>query len=429
MSDKKSVDASKGIIERLARSKRFMSVFCVVIAAVAWYVVMAINNPNTSKPFTKPVVIDTKGTALEEMGLKAFLPETPIVTVTVNGTRDKVNKITSDDITITPSYTGVTAPGTHPITLKAEAAGSNDGIESITVEPSSIDVPFDIEKIMTFLTVGQVEGVTAAEGLVRGSEIITDSAHAEMEITGPSKKVESIDSVVIHKKLAEPEVLSETKEYEGDVVLYDVDKNVIDQQYLSLGFTVGTVTVPILMRKTLPVKTVFVNAPAAYAETPIKYTLSDDEIPVSGAPDIVSQLSSVTLPPIDFREITLDKTSFPLTVTLPGGVTNRESINTVTVKFNLSAYREKTVTVPKENVIFSGKATGLAATVAEDVKNVTLVGPTAQIRALKASDVFMNIDLTGKISAGSFQTEVIFSVQGYPAVWGIGTLSAIVELK
>ena len=422
---------SSSILYRLTHSRRFIMIVCLVAAAVTWFSITMIENPGTTKTVTQIAVVipNDETTGPGSLGLKLIGKNEYFVSAEVTGPRGKILNLTSTDVQITASLSGVTKAGESKVQLSAKISGDNTEVEVASINPPTLTLRFDTITTAEFKVDAQVENVSAVIGLTAEPAVITDTENSQIIIEGPSTKVSAINTVVAYKKLDSPVVLSATQEYEADIRLYDLDKKEITHDDLILDFAKTSVTIQVSQQKSVRIDAAFVNMPDEYKTIPIAHTLSVSSLDISGAPEDVAALSVFTLPPIDFREITLNNREFIRTITLSSGIKNRSNVDSIKVTVNLNGFRSRTANVQAKNVQFKNLAPGLTASAAGDISDITIIGPSAQINSMKAAEVYAEVDMTGKTVAGSFRLDAIIKVKDKNGIWAAGAHTVIVEIR
>jgi|GEM_PF-5393100 len=422
---------NSSVLYRLSHSKRFVMIVCLVAAAITWFSITVIENPGMTKTVSQIAVVipNDKTTGPGSMGLQLIGKNEYLVSAEVRGPRGKILNLANTDIQITASLSGVNKAGESRVQLSAKISGDNADVEIASINPPTLILRFDTITTKEFGVDAQVENVSAVIGLTADPAVITDTENSQITIEGPSTKVSAINTVVAYKKLEDPVVLSATQEYEAEIKLYDIDKREITHDDLILDFTKTSVTVPVSQQKSVKIEAAFANTPEEYKNNPIPYSLSAVGLDVSGAPEDIAALSVLTLPPIDFREITLNNRVFTRNITLSSGIKNRSNVDSVTVTVNLNGFRSRMVNVQAKNVQFKNLAPGLSAAAAGNISDITIIGPSAQINSMKVADVYAEVDMSGKTAPGSFRLEAIIKVRDKNGIWAVGVHTVVVEIR
>ncbi len=426
----------------LLYNKKFTVILSVVLAFALWLGIAMTENPVRQQTFTDlSAAVTLEGTAAAELGLGIISDVgAQKFSVTISGPNYIVSSLKAEDFSLSASTIDINSAGTFNLKVTATSNSNKSGYTVTSISPATIDVVCDFIDTKEFTIAPKLIGVSAAEGLVAETPVISDSQQTTVTVRGPRSTIEKIATV---GTLAEVnETLSTSQTFNSDVVLYDsndkilyrytadgtvydANENIVTNSYLTLSFTNVKVTQPISKKKTVSCKAVFNNLPAGLTADDVSYTLSQSKVTVIGTPEIIDKIENISLSAIDFREISTTSNSFEVSATLPDGVKFLESIEFFTVDINTSNYAE--ITLDIKNIRCLGLDSDLKAKTDKQIKNVKICGPADVIKNIKASDLFAVVDLTDK-SAGDYTVEVVIKSDVYDTVWQIGTYSTSITL-
>lgn len=429
-------------LSTLLYNKKFTVVLSVVLAFALWLGIAMTENPIRQQTFTDlNVVVTLEGTAASDLGLGIISDVgSQKFSVTISGPNYIVSSMKAEDFTLSASTVGINTAGTFNLEVAATSNTNKSGYTISSISPSTIDVKVDFIDTKEFTITPKLIGVSASEGLVAETPIISDSQQNTVTIKGPRSTIEKIASVATYAEVND--TLSSSKTFDSDVVLYDSNdkilyrytsdgtvydsnQNVITNSYLSLSFTSVKVTQPISRRKTVPCKAVFNNLPTGMTATDVNYKLSQSKVTIIGAPEIIDKIENVSLSAIDFRNVSTTSNSFEVSASLPDGVKILDNIDDVfIVDINVSNYEEKTLEI--KNIRCLGLGNNLKAKTAQSIR-VKICGPKDVIKSIKASDIFAVIDLTDK-TAGDYTVEAVIKSDVFDSLWQIGSYSTSVTL-
>ncbi len=414
-------------LRKILNNKKAVIAISIVLAFVFWLAIVTTETPTIERTLTNvPITLETEGSIAGELALDEFSGLTQqTVSVKLSGPAYVLNQLSTEDIVISASVAEVTKPGEYELTLFAnkKAFGSEYTVVSIT--PGVVTGVFDkTVKNKEFTVVPRITGVTPITGLVVGEPIISDAGSNVVYISGPQTEINKIAKV---EALVETnEELSETKTYDGTIILYDESGKKLDNGKYTLSATTVKISQPILKSKTVPIKPTFLNAPSGYVSEPISSSLSIKEVNIAGSAATIDTITAIELSPIDFNEITKSNNTFDETLVIPSGVKVVDNIETVTVKINTDNISEKSFNVSK--IVTTGDASGHNVKLNYSIKNVKICGPSAIIRTLKAEDLYAVVDLTDK-GKGEYMPSVTIRSDKYPTVWAVGTYQASIRVE
>ncbi len=434
---------SSAFLRRLLANKKFTVTLSVILSVVIWFVATVNRNPVRNQVFNNvPVSVSIEGTVVAEMGL-GIVSDTSSqkFTVTVSGPNYIVSSLKPSDILLTAAVTDVNASGKYSLTVSGTNNSDKTGYSFVSIEPSTIDVVFDYIDTKEFDVIPKLIGVSATEGLVAENPVVSNSEESIITIKGPRSVINRINSVeasaTVNKTLsstqsydAEISLLDENEKiiyrYGTDGTIFDSSGNSVNNNYLTLSSSSLKITQPISKKRSLKVRAVFANMPAGISTQELGYTIDHETVSVIGTPDVVDNMTEVTLSSIDFRTVTNTSNSFEVSPILPDGVKLIDNISYFTVKIDTSDFSVKTFTV--SDIRFTDVSSGLTAEKSAAIKNVKICGPKKTIAALKASDLYAQVSLKDK-TAGEYTVTAIIKSDKYSSIWQIGDYSTAVALK
>lgn len=430
-------------ISNLIFKKRFTVALSIIIAFALWLGITMTNNPIRTQTFTDvTAAISIEGTAAAEMGLGIVSDvASQKFSVTVSGPNYAVSSLKEEDFIISASVVDINAAGTYTLDIIGARNSSKTDYTFTSISPSTIDVTFDYIDVKEFTIVPKLVGVSASEGLVAETPIVSDLQQNTITVRGPRTTMDKIASV---GTLAEVnKTLDTSQTYDSDIVLYDsndkiiyrftgeglvydANDNLITNSFLTLSFSSVKVLQPISKKATIPCKAVFNNLPDGMSASDISYKIDHSKVTVIGTPEVIDKISEISLSAIDFRTVSTEKSEFEVSPSLPDGVKLLDSIETFKVNVNLTDYAE--VVFDIKNIRCTGLDGDLKAKTDTRIRNVKICGPKDVIEKIKASDLYAVIDLTDK-SAGDHTVEAVIKSDVYKNVWQVGSYSTTVTLS
>ena len=426
----------------LLYNKKFTIILSVVLAFSLWLGIAMVENPIRQQTFTDlSASITLDGTAAADLGLGIVSNvAAEKFSITVSGPNYIVSALKAEDFSLSASTIDINSAGTFNLDIIPTAATGKTGFTISSVNPSSISVSVDFIDTEEFTVVPKLIGVSAAEGLVAETPVVSDAQQSTITIKGPRTTIEKIASVGTLYEVNS--VLDTSKTFNSDIVLYDdndkilyrytadgtvydVNQNIVTSSYLTLSFTSAKITQPISKKKSVNCKAVFNNLPTGLTDGDIKYTINQNKVTVIGAPEIIDKIDNIPLSAIDFRNVDTVSNSFEVSAILPDGVKFLDSVDVFVVDIDTSKYKEKTFEV--KDIRCLGLSEGLKAKTSDSIKNIKICGPANIIEKIKASDLFAVVDLKDK-AAGDYTVEVVIKSDVYDKIWQLGSYSTSVTL-
>lgn len=436
------IDFIKIDLNKLLKNKKFTITLSLILSFIIWLVAMINRNPVREQVFTDiSATVPIENTVASEMGLGIVSDITSQkFSVTVSGPNYVVSSLRPEDILLSASVAEVNGAGTYSLEIVGMQNSSKTGYTFSSITPARIDVTFDYIETKEFTVMPKLIGVSATEGLIADNPTVSKPEESVISIKGPRSVIERIDSVVAYAEVND--TLSATKSFTADILLLDKDGKTIyrftpdgrilgengetvESTSLTLSFTSTTVSQPIVKKATVDVKVAFNNKPKGIGEGDIGYSLNYKKVNVIGTPEVIDKLTSISLSPIDFKNISTSSNSFEVSANLPEGVKLFDNIEFFTVNIDTSGYAEKIFTVSTFKV--ANVADNLTSKTGSSIKNVKICGPAAVVNKLKAEDIYATIDASDK-SAGQHTIEVTIKSDKYEDIWQVGTYSTALTL-
>ncbi len=405
----------KGLFE----SNRFVKVFSVLLAVMAWLIMVLIIDTETTATIKQvPVQINLEDTVAQSLGLEPIEGAEQYVNVLVSGKRYVVGALKPEDITATVSLGNVIEPGQYTLNVVTSETVESLDYSIIATTPKTIGVAFDRMKTKKMNVEVETKDISVHD------EYIMEKAYASttsVSLHGPEAEVDLIDRVVATTDVTG--VLEKTVIQPAQIKYYDAENKELNLPKVTCTPDDIEITIPVYKQKTLPLQIQFTNVPTDFPIDAIRYTLSEKEILVA-TPIDATDISALDVGFIDFREFDINK-DYSFNVTLPNGYLNLSNLKTVEVKFNFIGYSSKNVTI--DSTLIKNTPTGYDVTAAKNPLDIKLYGPAATLDALRSEDVIVEVDLANTdIKSGSQKVPAKVYVTGKKAVWAVGQYDVMI---
>ena len=403
-------------LSRLLKSNRVLAVLSLIVSFILWFNLSQVYNPVSTRDISGVPVTFRVSPSLAADGYEVIKNNDIKVDVTVSGKTAYIASLSASDVKVVANITG---QGVKTWTLDGS---DNRNFTVVEMSMSQVTVMTDIfnRDGEIFDVTAKANNVSAPEGLIADAPKVSDTEFSQIKITGAQSVIDEIASVVCEAEV--DQLLNESSEFEGSIVLFDHDGKTIDSSHVFLGFDKANITVPILMKKEVPVVATFVNAPK---NNPIKATTDIASVVVKGPQKVIEELKSVELEPIDFADITPDATEFTQKIIMPDTITSSDGITEVTVNLNLSGLASRTITVTNDGFNPTNVSQGLTATM--ESFDVTVIGPSAELRRITADDILVTADLASYNRGVHSGVAVTVQVLNRDSLWVAGKYTADIK--
>ena len=403
-------------LSRLLKSNRVLAVLSLIVSFILWFNLSQVYNPVSTRDISGVPVTFRVSPSLAADGYEVIKNNDIKVDVTVSGKTAYIASLSASDVKVVANVTG---QGVKTWTLDGS---DNRNFTVVEMSMSQVTVMTDIfnRDGEIFDVTAKANNVSAPEGLIADAPKVSDTEFSQIKITGAQSVIDEIASVVCEAEV--DQLLNESSEFEGSIVLFDHNGKTIDSSHVFLGFDKANITVPILMKKEVPVVATFVNAPK---NNPIKATTDIASVVVKGPQKVIEELKSVELEPIDFADITPDATEFTQKIIMPDTITSSDGITEVTVNLNLSGLASRTITVTNDGFNPTNVSQGLTATM--ESFDVTVIGPSAELRRITADDILVTADLASYNRGVHSGVAVTVQVLNRDSLWVAGKYTADIK--
>lgn len=408
-------------INQLFYNNKFVLAFSLIVSVILWIFVTSADTEDHPRAITGVPIEITLSDSAQADGLKVFSPVGKTATVYIKGNSLVVNQVNASDLKVVAlSASSITAPNTYPLPLtvqKTEKRNLTD-FSVVSVSPEQAIVAVDRYKEKTFAVQSDItysKDYKSDPSFFVGAPALDNDS---VTVSGPEKQVQQVNRVAFEYEVTD--TLKESKNFTADLILYDVNGNKITDSGLTLSVKQVEVTIPVLPREVLPLDAVFTNKPAGLSLGYGQVSVDPQSIEVAGPANVLTNLSSVSLAPIDFSKVSPSNNSFNVDVSLPSTCKNLSNIPTAKVTLDLSGLSTRSIVVTDFSV--KNLSSGKQAEIYTKTLNVTIVGPKEEIAKLTASNIVAEIDMSDNENfSGRTEMPVTFSISNASSSWVYGS--------
>lgn len=391
------MERKKQRISDLFYDNRFLLVFSVLFALIAWLIVATEFAETQNTISNVPVQINYSNVNNNLGGLQPFLDKEYTVDVTISGKRYIVESDDiKDDILVIADTSLVNSVGEFPLMLSVTSKSVRPEYEFVSITPQITDkITFDYLKEEEFKIEPEIAFSNKAvrDGYHLGD--ITVSDLSSVKVSGPETAVKKVSKVVARA------------EHDGDLrkstsveaSLLAVDKNNVVVQGVSFNrnSTKVNVKIPVYSIQTLPVVCSFSNIPSEYiGNIPFEYTISPSSAEFGIFDDDTEKESVELATKIDFSKLNVGENKFTVNVTaneFSGAVLLDENITEFVVTVKVNDVSSKNFIASSENIRFENLPNGISAEFSDfQFSELTVIGPKDYISQLKNENIILIAD-------------------------------------
>lgn len=415
----------KGLsFQKIFENNTFVLVFSILVGIVVWFSIYNDQKPNSNYIINDvPVTINYENSMARDLGLEIIGETQFYVDVTVNGKKYTVTHLTADDFSAQVSLSSVTKAGDYTLQVQVIRNESSPDYTIVSWTEPEITLTFDKVVSKEFSLEIDKSGLTVADGY------ILETPYADYDaitVKGPQTEINKIAKCAV-SAVADDE-LDKTFTVQSLVTLLDVEGNLIESPNITLEASVVEVTVPVYKTKTVPLEVEFINIPKGFSIESLNYTMTRTSILIASPNETVDNIESVSLGPVDFRNVDIGS-EISLEVVLNAGLKNVENISEVTITFPTVGYSAGTFTL--SNFITENLPSGYEVNIlGGSLSGVKVVGRNDVMDDLTAEDLVGSVDLSQiTVAKGNYSVTVNVYCQGGKLAWAVGSYQVNIEIK
>ena len=379
---KKTGKGSDSFFTRFLEDNRRVFIFSVIVAIICWCGVSMYQTQDAEKIIKNVrVQIPFEGSLPANNGLQIFGEQDYFVDVTVRGKSYLLSDPeVADKIELSASLASVSTAGTYNLPISHSL--DENGVEITNLSKTYISVYFDELVTKEFDLVEEVnkgDKFAVAKGFSLGEPSLSVD---KVTLTGPALEINRITSVKAVATIDKE--LSGTETFEAEIVPVSSSGNADFSHVTTAQDQKIYVVMPLMFSTEVTPTVTFTNAPKAYRDNPVKYTVSPEKAKITVASNDVQHIQSegLSVGSIDFKDI--NNTVNTYTFAADSVQCNfDDSIKSFTVTIDMSAMQKRWLEIPVE--VGDAKLPAGAEITSKTIQSVQIVGPEASV---------MNIDST-----------------------------------
>jgi len=396
----------------------FIMAIAIVVSVVAWMVVSYSGNTAITTTIRDvKVVIEAADANLQRYDLVAIGDVDDLtVDIEVTGPRATVGNMDKDELIVNARLNNVTGAGEYDLPLEVQDT-KNRSIEYGAVRPDTVKVRFDRMITRTLPIKLEMSGVTIPDGYLMDEEHVYPT---EVQVSGPSTEIDSIKTANVTLAFDEP--LTKSIDRDINVVLRDEYGSAVDSPYFTFNNSKVRVSVPVLKKKTVPVKFEYVNVPSGFNTEVLKYSLSPTEVEIAGPEDKLSTFNEIHLDYIDIRNLAPD-VNFFYAINLPDNFISVDGTSDANLRFNPEGFDYRDFSIDSERIRVINVSDDYEVTIqSKSIPGVTVYGPAEDLELVTAKDLVAQVDM-GQIDykLGQVTVPVEIILNDNETCWAYGT--------
>lgn len=404
------------------RKPSFVLVLSVMIAVMAWFVVINTAPDQERLVTVRNVPVTTPTNALTSLGLNVIEGGDPQVAVQVKGRVIQVGNLEPEDIQVTASFADIVGAGTYDLKLTASTSAGT----VVAITPETISMTFDREVNKEIPVTVDINGLSVPENdYILGS---VTASPASIVVRGPEKELSRITRAVVHAELEEP--LTRSQVISSEIVLMDNEEAVEVSSHVTTDFSAADITIPVKRKVELPLRVSFINVPEGFPLEELEYTMSNETIVVAAQERSINKTTEIVAGVIDFEQLDLtEKNTYTFRVRLPDDFVNIENIENIVVEFDTTGLSSNYLNLNQIYIV--NEPSGFTVTsMTQSLYNVKIVGEEKLLKTIKSKDFMVTVDLSDRdVQVGQYEVPVSISAPTRGKVWALGAHTAVINIQ
>lgn len=405
-------------------NNKFVIGFSILLSFLIWLFITLNSTDERHVTISEiPVNIPLSDSAQND-GLRVFSGQDIKAEVSISGNRMVIGQINKSDIQVVAQQAiAITSPGNYTLELTAKKASIVTNYEfSSVVSPRFVTIMVDKYREIEF----DVEDAIQYKSDPSYFASSTTFSSSKVIVSGPESEVSRVKRVVAQGEIHD--VLTSTKTIKSPLVMYDSYGDIISNENIILSVDEVDATIPILMKKVVPISAVFENKPEGFDLSNSVLKIEPSEVEIAANEDILSGMESVNLKPLDFAKVGINDSNFDLELDLPPGAKNLS--NTYSVNLNIDTSRMSSVIGILTKFEFINLPEDKNAKVNTSYVYVRIIGPRNQINGLLGSDLIAYIDMKDKeLFEGNTEMPIKIKVNNKDSCWAYGEYKVNIQVS
>ena len=390
------MERKKQRISDLFYDNRFLMVFSVLFAVIAWLIVATEFAETQNTISNVPVQINYSNINNNLGGLQPFLEKEYTVDVTISGKRYIVESDDiKDDILVVADTSLVNSAGEFPLTLSVSSRSVRPEYEFVSVNPQITEkITFDYFKEVEFKIVPEIDfaGNAVRDGYHLGDISVSDVS--TVKVNGPDTAMKKVVGVVARAE--HDGDLNQSVSVQATLVAVDKKGNPVQGVNFNRNSEIVNIKVPVYSVQNLPIVCSFSNIPSEYiGNIPFEYSVSPATANF-GIFDKAEKENIELSTKIDFTKLNAGVNKFTITVTdneFTGGILLDENITEVIVTVNVDSVISKTIVASPDNIKIENLPNGVSADFSVfQFSEVTVIGPREYVTNINDDNVVLIAD-------------------------------------
>lgn len=407
-----------GTINKIGNSKVFWAIASLLASFLLWAYMTSTEEIPVDRTFKVPVVFQGAEELRSSRGLIVTGADVDTVTIQVRGSRGNIGHLHNSDLVAEVDVSGILQAREMEAnyTIVWPSSVDQSDVSIIGKSPETIQFSVVQESAKTVEVKGIFSG-SLAEGYTADPIVVEPST---VTLYGPESELRNVTSACVY--INRENVDTTLGPVKSAYILLDANGNEVPIQEITSDHNTVTVTLPVLMKKELPLMVNLLEGAGATAENCV-VTVEPKSIEVAGDKLILENMNQLVVGTVDLSDFAASYEN-TFNILLDNALRNLTGATEATVKITVRGLETKKLTT--SNISITGGKAELTTTQLE----VTIRAPADVIDQITADNVRIVADLSDYAAAtGVIAVAAKVYVDGYEKAGAIGEYSVSVNLN
>ena len=390
----------------IKNNKILLVLLSLLIAAVLWLYVVAVQNPESERLISGVKVTFVGEDLLSGHSLAMTQGQNSTVSLYFRGMRMDLARLNKDKIEVKADLSNISSPG--PYLLAYDVTPVN-GVTIVSRSPDYVRIQTEQTTIHSVDLRLRLEG-KIADGYVAGEPVFEPAA---IQVRGVQSIIDSISHAEVVIKNTN---IDKTISREFDYALIDNDGRTVDIAGVSPNVELVKATLPIYKLKALPLSVDILPGGGADVKN-ASCTITPSDIKISGDSATIDSLNAITIGAVDLSQIiSSSRLTFP--IILPNDVSNLSGETSATVSIEIKGLETKVLDC--ESIELVNMPKDFVVTSVTNLLSVTIRGPEESLDRVYPHNLRAVADLEGlSLMEGQQLVPVKMNVDGFADVGAV----------
>jgi YbbR domain-containing protein len=405
--------------------KALWAALAVVLSSLMWMYVNFVEDVEYSDVIRAVPIVFVGEDILNARNLRVIENITGTVTLTIDGPRSDVSKLSNSNVTVEVDLSTIYNRGTPRLAYDVKMPDTRSGAVRVTNSSTRyIDLFIDAIESKP-IEVRAVTNIKAAEGFIVDNPILDPS---EIRIEGPSTIIDLIEYAEV---TFNRENVNHTITLPLAYRFMDAGGDEVPYENVAADYHEVLVTVPVSVAQNVALDVDFRDGGGITFADNIRYSIKPEIIRIKGAPSDLEGVNIISLGIIDLARLEAagGKEDREFKIVLPNGCASLSGEETAVVTVEVTGAKSVFVSTTNIELLNAEIPSGYKIESATNAVSALIRGPESIIGQVTSENIRIAVDLTGQtLNPGLTMYPATVLIDGISGVGAVGEYSVAVEI-